>query len=266
MLNWIPTTVAQLPAVTQVLMGMWLLSLIGVPVWKWIWGTSAETWGVTASVLLQTATVLAILVPAWGTGRTVQTAVIVVTLGWLAEFIGSHTGFPFGRYAYTGRLQPQLGKVPLLIPLAWLMMLPPAWAVAATVTAPGARTLFVLVAALAFTAWDLFLDPQMVMWQMWVWGETGEARNGARAPHYFGIPWTNFAGWFAVAALVTWAATLPTDVTTALPVAPLLLIYGLTWFLESFGQFVFWGLPGSALSGGVGMGLCLGWAIWGAQP
>ena len=45
-------------------------------------------------------------------------------IGWTAEAIGSKTGFPFGAYHYTDRLQPQLLGVPLLIPLAWLMMLP----------------------------------------------------------------------------------------------------------------------------------------------
>jgi hypothetical protein len=50
-----------------------------------------------------------------------------------------------------------------LVPLAWLMMLPPAWAVARLV-AGGPGIAFILTAALAFTAWDLFLDPQMVAW------------------------------------------------------------------------------------------------------
>ncbi|MBK9747058.1 MAG: carotenoid biosynthesis protein [Chloroflexi bacterium] len=67
---------------------------------------------------------------AWGGRRALTTIGVIVALAWLTEFIGHTTGFPFGSYDYTPRLQPQVGGVPLLIPLAWLMMLPPAWAMA----------------------------------------------------------------------------------------------------------------------------------------
>jgi putative membrane protein len=87
----------------------------------------------------------------------------------------------------------------------------------------------------------------MVTWDMWTW-----SASSSKQPGYFGIPWSNYAGWWIVSALITWVAA-PTD----LPQAPLILIYGITWFLELFGQLFFWRLPGPALAGGLGMGLCL---------
>ena len=162
-------------------------------------------------------------------------------VAWTSEAVGSKTGFPFGAYHYTDRLQPQLLGVPLLIPLAWLMMLPPAWAVAQRITRRSTGLLFVAVSALAFTAWDLFLDPQMVNWGLWVWDQPGQ---------YFGIPLVNYAGWFLVSALITVLAR-----PSALPTRPLFVIYALTWLIETMGLILFWGMYGPAAAGFIGMGL-----------
>ncbi|MGC9399767.1 MAG: carotenoid biosynthesis protein [Anaerolineae bacterium] len=229
-----------LPRMAQALLLLWMLEMISVPILKWIWGTRAERTGIVLGVLLQFAAVMAVLATAWRPLRLLATVGGVAALAWLVEFVGSQTGAPFGRYHYTDRLQPQLQGVPLLIPLAWLMMLPPAWAVGARL-ASGGRIATALVAGLAFTAWDLFLDPQMVRWHFWQWEQPGG---------YVGIPWVNFLGWFAASAAMT--ALIGPD---ALPVAPLLFIYAVTWALESIGQAVFWNLRTSAVVGFIGMGL-----------
>jgi putative membrane protein len=232
----------------------WALATMSMPIQKWAWGDRGLRRGVTASVLLQALAVLAVLASAWGWKWSLLVAGAVVAMGWSVEFIGSRTGIPFGRYRYTERLQPQLGHVPLLIPAAWLMMLPPAWAVAQLVTGcVGQRTAglgFVAVSALAFTAWDLFLDPQMVAWRLWVW-----ERPGA----YFGIPWSNFAGWALAAGAMT-AVLVGSVCPGPLPAAPLVLIYVLTWLLETVGLGVFWRQPGPALCGFLSMGGLLVWA------
>ncbi|MDQ3248518.1 MAG: carotenoid biosynthesis protein, partial [Chloroflexota bacterium] len=170
---------------------IWDVVMISIPIVRWVLGDQILHWGVLVGVILQVMAVLAILSGAWGAKRTLAMTSIVLPAAWLVERIGSSTGLPFGAYHYTALLQPQLGQVPLIIPLAWLMMLPPAWAVAAVITRARSRFWFILTSALAFTAWDFFLDPQMVGWGYWVW----EQRGG-----YFGIPWTNFAGWVISAA------------------------------------------------------------------
>ncbi len=246
MLARLMALLASLPWFAQVFLLIWIVVMIAVPILKWRWGAGAERVGIVLGVLFQAATVLAILVPAWGFAATLRMAFIVIGMGWSVEYVGSHTGWPFGRYHYTPRLQPQVGGVPLLIPLAWLMMLPPAWAVAQSI-AQGPAPIFIAVAALAFTAWDLFLDPQMVAWGFWTWERPGG---------YFGIPWLNYGGWLLASAVIT-AVVAPAP----LPVAPLCLVYGITWGLQTFGQLFFWKLRGPALVGFFAMGMWVVWAL-----
>jgi putative membrane protein len=229
------------------LLAAWMLSMIALPPAKYVFGEAVLPVGITLSALVQVGLVLAVLRRAWGLPQTLWTAVGVVLLAWLVEFAGSTTGYPFGAYHYTNLLQPQLGGVPLLIPLAWLMMLPPAWAVAQGITGSSSGLAFIGWSALALMAWDLFLDPQMVAWGLWVWKEPGG---------YFGIPWLNFLGWLLASAVIT-AAVRP----QSLPVRPLILIYVITWLLESIGLFFFWDLPGPAAVGFAGMGSLL-WLVY----
>lgn len=244
-----PSLILKLPKSNLIFIALWVLTMILLPIVGWTWGEAALIRGMSVGVLMQGIAVLAILASAWGWRKTLTSFAIVGTLSYFAEFIGSKTGFPFGAYHYTDVLQPQLGGVPLLIPLAWMMMLPPAWAVARLIF-PNTNSRFPmyqstifysLISALAFTAWDLFLDPQMVGWNFWEWEIPGQ---------YFGIPLINYFGWLLVSALLTLAAN-PKD----LPLLPLALVYTLTWFLQTIGQGVFWGQPGPAAFGFAGMGI-----------
>ncbi len=230
------------------LIAVWILAMISLPIAKWTVGTSAIVWGVNLTTILQACAVVTILASAWGLPRTVRIVATVVGLTWAVEALGTATGFPFGHYDYTDVLQPQLANVPILIAFAWLMMLPSSWAVGYLVSGRNYGLRFVLISAAAMTAWDFFLDPQMVGWNLWQWDlETGG---------YFGIPWVNFLGWYATAALVTVAAR-PRD----LPLMPLLTIYAIVWVLQTIGQAVFWGQVGPAAVGFVLMGLFVGLAV-----
>lgn len=230
-----------LPFPALLLLLFWLLTMISLPIVGRVGSQALFDGGVSLGVLLQLVTVLTIWARQRGWAAVLKSAGGIVVMAWLVEFIGSSTGLPFGRYGYTGRLQPQLGHVPLLIPLAWLMMLPPAWAVTRLLLPKTNGWRFGLLAAMAFTAWDLFLDPQMVAWGYWQWDHPAG---------YFGIPWLNFGGWLLTSALITMAIR-----PEQLPLPALWLIYTLTWGLESIGQLFFWGLPGPALVGFFGMGL-----------
>jgi lycopene beta-cyclase len=233
---------------------LWVLILIATPIARWMLGEGALYFMINLGVIMQTAAVVTIFLRGAGWRSALEIVLPVLPLAWLAEFVGSSTGFPFGSYHYTGALQPQLGGVPLLIPFAWLMMLPPAWAVGAMIIKN--RTLSPLIpvrlaraltAALAFTVWDLFLDPQMVAWNFWVWDKPGA---------YFGIPLVNYLGWFLVSFVFSFFLA-----PSSLPLLPLLLIYAVTWLLQSIGQVFFWGLPGPAVFGFLGMGWMLLWAL-----
>lgn len=232
---------------------LWLLIMILVPVFKWRGGEKAEQRGIELGVLAQVLLVSVMTFLSVDMGKALTMVILVPVLGWVAEYLGSHTGIPFGRYGYTQRLQPQLGGVPVLVPLAWLMMMAPSWAIAQSIMnipalgwmGPGSlehTMVFAGLSAAAMTAWDFYLDPQMVGWQFWVW----EKKRG-----YFGIPWVNFAGWFLVSFLITLI------IGPALPDAarPVFLgVYILTWILELLAQVFFWNLKGPAIGGFVAMG------------
>ena len=232
----------------SLLVVIWIGVMIMVPIVRWTLGRSAERIGIAAGVFAQVTAVIGAM--ASGEGWWVVIAVVAVpVLGWLSEVIGSRTGFPFGPYHYTDVLQPQIAHVPILIPLAWLMMMPPAWAVA-SLLAPDSLLLRWVLAAAAFTAWDVYLDPMMVDWRFWEWERKGP---------YVGIPLVNFAGWFGVALVITAGIGLLSflgipDLTSPANTMPLVLVYLITWPLMLVGQFVFWRLRISAIAGFIAMG------------
>lgn len=251
-MSWQSFNPLNFPRSTQAALLAWVLTMIFLPIVGWTWGEAALIRGMSVGVVMQAIAVLGVLGHAWGFGRALRTLAIVAALSYFAEWLGSKTGFPFGAYHYTDVLQPQLAGVPLLIPLAWMMMLAPAWAIAKIILRKNNPKLlftvfYSLLSAFAFTAWDLFLDPQMVGWGFWIWATPGI---------YFGIPLSNYLGWVLVSFLLTLAAN-PRD----LPLGPLGFIYALTWLLQTIGQGIFWGQPGPALFGFFGMGVFI-WLAW----
>jgi putative membrane protein len=233
----------------------WIALLIATPISIWLVGEDIFALMAILGVMAHGAVTLFALISGWPHGRVLGAVATVFAGAWVVEAMGSATGFPFGAYDYTDALQPQLADVPLVIPLAWFMMLVPAWAVAEAILArPQERLgrwytpLHAAVAGAAFTAWDLYLDPQMVAHDLWIWDNP---------EGYFGIPWINFRGWWLAASLLTLLIH-----PTGLPRRRLMLIYTLTWAFQAIGLGIFWGQPGPAVIGFLGMGLFVGLAWW----
>jgi putative membrane protein len=136
----------------------------------------------------------------WRVGLLMFFATALIT--WSFEQAGVATGAIYGVYHYSGMLGPKLGAVPLLIPLAWFMMMYPSYLVA-TLIVDGrilpertdlARLLTrALVAAMVMTAWDAVIDPGMSKAGYWVWEHGGP---------YFGVPRQNFVGWLITTFVV----------------------------------------------------------------
>jgi uncharacterized membrane protein len=168
--------------------------------------------------------------------------------GLLAESVGVATGVPFGTYDYAGTLGPKLLAVPVVIPLAWVMMAWPALLVAARLT--SSRPARVAVAAAALASWDLFLDPQMVDAGHWRWAHPSPGLPGVDT-----VPLTNYAGW-AVVALVLMGVlsrAVPVQPESTVDTVPYAL-YLWTYFSSVLALAVFFGLPAAALWGALGMG------------
>ena len=191
------------------------------------------------TVLIFAATSLTQVAETQGVRKCLRLLLIAGTLGFGAEALGVHTGFPFGHYAYTRTLGPELLAVPLVIPLAWVMMAWPALCVGRRIGHP------LIGGALALATWDLFLDPQMVHDGHWIWQSSG--------PRLTGIPITNYLGWGAVAVMVI------TVLDRALPATPRpndtvpLGLWLWTWASSILANLAFFHRPLVALVGGVAM-------------
>ena len=104
--------------------------------------------------------------------------------GFVAEAIGVATGYPFGRYVYTPVLAPALLGVPLVVAGAWMILF----------GYVRQMRLGLLASAAAMAALDLVIDPLASGFLgYWKWQHAGP---------YYGVPWINFPGWFAVSVLL----------------------------------------------------------------
>ncbi len=116
----------------------------------------------------------------------------VALLGWLSELLGVHTGFPFGPYRYTAVLGPSVAGVPLVMTAAWVVVFAFAWQAAGGWRLPA--WVRAAAGAAAVTSVDFVIDPLAAgPLGYWTWSAGGP---------YYGIPWSNFAGWFGVSLML----------------------------------------------------------------
>ena len=174
-----------------------------VPVFALLWvGGVASHWlgrentdqGWLAALFLLFAGLIALL--GARTRRDTAALALVALLGFVVEAIGVRFGVPFGDYVYTGVLQPQLLGVPVVMGLAWMALVAFGSDFAGRLrlpTSPAAATTAMVVAALWVTACDLVIDPLAAnQFGYWTWVHEG---------NYYGIPFTNFVGWFVTGLL-----------------------------------------------------------------
>jgi uncharacterized membrane protein len=230
--------------------GMWtaLAALIAAQICYPLTGAAARAALVIATVTAGCA--LSVWHAAATRGARTAGALVLVTTGGglLVEVLGLVTGFPFGRYEYTGTLGPRLLGVPVVIPLAWTWMAWPAFLVAGRLTrTPVFR---IVVAGFALAAWDLFLDPQMVAAGYWHWRDAATA-----LPAVAGVPVTNYLGWLAVAVLMMALLMLTPGGSVGPQDWPMFGLYLWTYYSSALAHAVFLDLPGSAGWGAVAMGV-----------
>jgi putative membrane protein len=132
---------------------------------------------------------------------------LCIAIGNALENLSISTGFPFGRYRFTDAMGPKIFAVPILLGLAYIGMAYISWTVArlilgdAGAALTGARRFTrPLVAAFVMTAWDLTMDP--------VWANLVGAWRWHRGGAYFGVPASNFLGWYLTVYLIYQAFAL----------------------------------------------------------
>ena len=192
--------------------------------------------------------------------RAIVAAGAVVVTTYFIELLGSTTGFPFGAYDYTGALTPQIAGVPLLVSFAWAGI---TFVVYGMFAGGGARWVQLSMMAVSITAWDMFLDPQMVGEGYWQWQPASLA--------FRGIPLVNYAGWFATAlinsALVVVICGVPHGVKSqgsiphGAPQRLSIATYATLTVLSTIGFVFFFDDVVVAAVGAAAMGACLWWGL-----
>jgi putative membrane protein len=159
----------------------------------------------------------------WGWRKTFIWLIIGYVVAWISEFSSIHNGFPYGLYHYiyenmTGELM--VAGVPFWDSLSYPFMIFAGYTTAKFIlrhpeplakdpvnvdkhqsffatlrmTAPAA-----LLGALLTMLLDVIIDPLTVLGDKWFLGKIYYYPNGGQ---YFGVPLTNFAGWFLVPLVV----------------------------------------------------------------
>jgi uncharacterized membrane protein len=123
---------------------------------------------------------------------------ITLAVSFSFENLSIRTGFPFGFYHYS----PTLGlmTVPLIIIFAYFSIGYLSWMLSHVLTGQYSKKLqgkqiFIVpfIAAFIMVMWDLSVDPiSSTLQGLWVWTYPGA---------YFGVPISNFFGWFLVVYL-----------------------------------------------------------------
>lgn len=181
-----------------------------------------------------------------GVGRAVGAFGAAAAVGYAAEWIGVRAGVPFGEYSYTSLLRPQLGGVPVIVAVAWGGMGLAAHAVATAIVPDGGLKRWA-AGAPALTAWDLFLDPQMLRMGLWTWADEGP---------YRGVPISNFAGWLTVSLVVMGAIDAIVGRAEVAASGGLVAVYGVMAGMETLAFAAVFEPPDRlvAVAGGAAMG------------
>ena len=174
-----------------------LTALVGAYVTLWVGGVSAHVlqggpptdaqWAATVFLLSAGLIVLVTASPA-NLGGLLAAAGI----GFIAEYVGVSYGFLFGRYVYTGTLQPLLLGVPLVMACAWMILF--AYVKQMLLPFKLSKLTEMTISGVWMVAIDLLIDPLAAnRLGYWRWIETGA---------YYGVPARNFLGWFLVSFMI----------------------------------------------------------------
>ncbi len=146
-----------------------------------------EAW--TAPAFLALAAVLVL-----GTSRRREALLLTVAmaLGFVSEYLAVQCGCIFGPYSYTDVLFPRVLEIPLVMSAAWMILVGYVKVMLARRVWPA--WIEVIAASLWMTSIDLVIDPVAAgPLGYWSWVYAGA---------YYGIPTSNFLGWFLVSAVI----------------------------------------------------------------
>jgi uncharacterized membrane protein len=126
---------------------------------------------------------------------------ITFLISWSIESVSIALGAPFGAFHYTDLLGARIGAVPMAVMPAYFVAGYLAWTMGTIFlgtlgTGMERRNLFLVpfIASFIMVMWDFCLDPiKSTIEGAWVWEEGGA---------YFGVPISNFIGWYLTIFLI----------------------------------------------------------------
>lgn len=149
-----------------------------------------------------------------GLKRAVLFCVIGYFLTWLSEYSSIHNGFPYGYYRYietTMSTELWVLGVPFMDSLSYVFLAYASFSLALLAASPvrlGKKVIYILetkdlryslkttlLGAVFMTCLDVIIDPVALRGERWFLGKIHEYPAGGI---YFGVPISNFAGWFIV--------------------------------------------------------------------
>lgn len=174
---------------------------------------------------------------AQGWRRAIAFFAVTCVASWSCEAYGLQHPWFFGTFYYTDILGPKLAGVPLVVPLAYFMMMYPSYVITNLLiyghpVMTRSNTLMKLVGvslltALVMSAWDLTNDPLMANEvKAWVWPNGGP---------FFDIPLQNFRGWIMVVFIVVFGCRLTERFVQRRPLGP-------PWRIFTLGSLIGYGL------------------------
>jgi putative membrane protein len=126
---------------------------------------------------------------------------VTAAIAWLAESLSIETGIPFGQFYYNDTLGEKIGSVPIMIIPAYIFNGYLAWTMSGLFAGnrKGAlqkkqAVLVPVIAALIMVIWNISFESVMSAAEgHWIWPAGGP---------FYGVPLSNFLGWFATAYLI----------------------------------------------------------------
>lgn len=146
-----------------------------------------DQWFVTKTPLNLLLCAMAIVVCIFEHKRLIAALAIPLVLGLVAEWIGVHTGLPFGVYSYGDNLGPKVAGVPLLIGVNWAILTFATAGIASEwATNRWSRA---ALGAVLMTALDIWMEPVAPLFDFWTF-------DGGQAPLL------NYGGWLLVSFVI----------------------------------------------------------------
>jgi uncharacterized membrane protein len=133
----------------------------------------------------------------YGWAGSISMLAICLTITFLVENIGVLTGLPFGHYHFeVGGALPHIGFIPIIVGPLYFGVGFLAWTIAGIVLDDADLHLdrrmnviaLPIIASFVMVQWDAVMDPSnATLAHAWIWHDGGG---------YFGVPLSNYLGWY----------------------------------------------------------------------